>query len=442
MPTPLRALLLMALLATPSWAQDEGQEPPPFARTRLEPSTTVTVGQPVTVVVEVLVPTWFTAAPWFPTLDVDDAIAVFEPRGTNFSERTDGRTWAGQARKYLVYPQRAGRFEIDEIPIDIRYTSKAGGSRTRVTVSPPPLSFDAVVPPEAAGLPYFIASSELTFEQTFDRETASLKGRRRLHPNDHDHPRRRARDGAPTATGRRPDRKSGRRLGAVSRPRGGSRRRRRAWGGDRRDAGRRDDLRCRASRRVPFAADRDSLVERRFGDARNEPLGGRRPRGRARSGENGHDIAGPRRGGRRTNDGRSVARRACSPLAARGGPRSGRFHSRPWAVSPPPWSGRKLACRKAPTPRRIVPGFLRSLPSRGAVRRCARNLERVVLVARSNPPRFGRRHSARVRRRLFRWRPVGTGRPARSRIVHERWALPLWLVWTPVVCECRKSPAP
>ena len=79
-----RTSILIALVALPLAAQEE---PQPFARARLKPGPRVTVGQPVTVVVDVLVPNWFTGAPWFPSLDVADAIAVYEDRGTNFTER-------------------------------------------------------------------------------------------------------------------------------------------------------------------------------------------------------------------------------------------------------------------------------------------------------------------------------------------------------------------
>ena len=70
----------------------------PFARARLKPDSMVTVGQPISVIVEVLVPSWFTGAPMFPDLDVHDAITIFTDQGSNFTERIEGQTWAGQSR--------------------------------------------------------------------------------------------------------------------------------------------------------------------------------------------------------------------------------------------------------------------------------------------------------------------------------------------------------
>ena len=134
----------------------------------------MTVGQPVTVVVEVLVPTWFTAAPRFSSLDVDDAITIFEDRGVNFTERIDGQTWSGQSRSYHIYPQRPGAYEIEAISVRLRYNSDAG-PHAQVTVSPPPVAFEAEVPPGARDLPYFISSTALEIEQSFDLRPETLK---------------------------------------------------------------------------------------------------------------------------------------------------------------------------------------------------------------------------------------------------------------------------
>ena len=138
----------------------------PRARVSLEPGAVVTVGQPVTVRVQVLVPSFFAGAPVFPELDVDDAITIFVDRGTNFTEREGAVTWAGQDRSYTVYPQRAGSFEIAEIVVEVRYRGDAG--LVTATATAPPVRFEARIPPEAAGLDYFIAAGDLTLEESFD----------------------------------------------------------------------------------------------------------------------------------------------------------------------------------------------------------------------------------------------------------------------------------
>ena len=58
---------------------------------RLEPKGVVVVGQPVTLSVDVLVPTWFTRAPVYPALEIPGAIAVLsDARPVNLSERIAG----------------------------------------------------------------------------------------------------------------------------------------------------------------------------------------------------------------------------------------------------------------------------------------------------------------------------------------------------------------
>ncbi|GMR22605.1 MAG: BatD family protein [Acidobacteriota bacterium] len=145
----------------------------PLARTRVEPGAVVTVGQPVSIVVEVLVPSYFMGAPGFPDVDVPDALVIFEARGTNFTERIDGETFAGQSRRYTIYPQRAGDYEIPEIPVTVRYFSGSGPADA--TVSPASVQFAAQIPAEADGLGYFIATSNLSLDERIAPETHELK---------------------------------------------------------------------------------------------------------------------------------------------------------------------------------------------------------------------------------------------------------------------------
>ena len=163
-PSPGRRTLLVALAVAMGPSAAYGQAP--RARVSLEPGAVVTVGQPLTVRVQVLVPSFFMGAPVFPELNVDDAITIFVDRGTNFTEREGPLTWAGQTRSYTVYPQRAGSFEITEIAIEVSYRGDAG--LVIATATAPPTRFEARIPPEAAGLDYFIAAGDLTLEESFD----------------------------------------------------------------------------------------------------------------------------------------------------------------------------------------------------------------------------------------------------------------------------------
>lgn len=161
---------LALALAAPLGAQEDGR---PFARASLTPGRTVTVGQPLRIRVEVLVPSYFTGGPRFSTLDVPDALTLFDDRGTNFTERVGRVTFAAQSRSYVVYPQRPGAYRVDGISVTVPYFSDEAG-RTTATVAPPPLVFDAVLPPEAEGLPYFISTSRLSLTATYDPRPDTL----------------------------------------------------------------------------------------------------------------------------------------------------------------------------------------------------------------------------------------------------------------------------
>jgi len=168
----MRALGLFALVGV-SGGHGSLCAQAPRARATLSPGAVVTVGQPVTLRVDVLVPSFFTGAPAFEQLDVDDAITVFVDRGTNFTERENAVTWAGQDRSYTIYPQRSGAYEIGGVSVEVRYRGESGIETATVTT--PAIRFEARLPPEAEGLDYFIATTALTLEGSFDPRPDTIR---------------------------------------------------------------------------------------------------------------------------------------------------------------------------------------------------------------------------------------------------------------------------
>lgn len=165
--------ILTAGFPLTSWAAD----PSPIVRTRLDPSGAVMVGQPVTLTVEILVPTWFLKAPKFPTfLDVPNAIAEYlEGSNVNLSERIGSDTWAGLSRQYRVYPQLPGKVEIPPVEISIVYALPDTRPSEPLTVSSRPQTVTARIPSQAADLGYFISTSKFTLEQALDPDPKDLK---------------------------------------------------------------------------------------------------------------------------------------------------------------------------------------------------------------------------------------------------------------------------
>ena len=166
------ALGIAAALGSARTARaDEGA---PIARARIEVETPVVAGHPVPLVLEVLVPTWFRGAPRFPSIDLDDAVVVSLLSGGNFSAEVGGETYSGVSRDYLIYPQVAGTFTLP--PLEIVAEFKIGGRPSGPTpVRVTPLTFEAIVPPGAADLPFVLVTPSLSMTQTLDPEPSGLR---------------------------------------------------------------------------------------------------------------------------------------------------------------------------------------------------------------------------------------------------------------------------
>ena len=159
--------LLLVALATSALAAE------PFARAHLDPAGPVTAGQPVELVAEVFVPTWFSGAPTFPALDIPNAVVVFTDRGVNLTKTIDGETWAGQMRSYLVYPQAAGTYDVPALEITVRYAIDAKPSAPTVARTEP-LTIEVRVPEAAKDLEHFLATPHLTAEQSIEGDPDAL----------------------------------------------------------------------------------------------------------------------------------------------------------------------------------------------------------------------------------------------------------------------------
>jgi len=162
------AILLLVVTVLPAAAQG----PAPLVRARIEPAA-VTVGEPAHVVVDVLTPTWFLEPPRFPTLDVADAVVLFQERGANLSEAIAGSTYSGIQREYLVVPMREGRFTIPPIEVTLVWAVEAKPSKP-TALATKPLWFDATIPAAARGLGTFVSARRLELRQALEPHPTGL----------------------------------------------------------------------------------------------------------------------------------------------------------------------------------------------------------------------------------------------------------------------------
>ena len=102
-----RLALSLVLAALAAQAHAAGA---PIVRTRIAPAS-VTIGQPVTLTIDVLVPTWFGGGIEYPpALAVPDAVATLsDERAVNLGERIGGESYAGMTKTYVIVPRRPAR---------------------------------------------------------------------------------------------------------------------------------------------------------------------------------------------------------------------------------------------------------------------------------------------------------------------------------------------
>jgi BatD DUF11 like domain len=166
---PFLLATLFALSAVVTSAQT------PVIRAKFAPAKGIIVGQPVHLIVEVLVPNFFTDSPDFPTFELENAIVVL-PQETpqNFNEQINGQSYAGIRQTYFLYPQQPGDFRLPPAQFGMIYAS-APPKTTVAHLTLPPLTFHAEIPAAASDLSYFLPTTSLTMQQKWSSPLTKLR---------------------------------------------------------------------------------------------------------------------------------------------------------------------------------------------------------------------------------------------------------------------------
>jgi len=147
----------------------------PVIRAKLVPDHGIIVGQTVHLVVEILVPNYFTGSPDLPTFELDNAIVVLsEDTPQHLNDRINGQSYAGIRRTYLIYPQQPGDFRLPPAQLTVPYA----GVPPKTTVAHPALpslAFHADIPIAAHGLSYFLPTTRLTIQQQWSSSLNNLR---------------------------------------------------------------------------------------------------------------------------------------------------------------------------------------------------------------------------------------------------------------------------
>ncbi|MFV3308837.1 hypothetical protein ACNFBT_26535 [Pseudomonas sp. NY15181] len=183
----MRLLAVLLMLLAPLWGQaaepETTTQPEIKVRSQLLPADSALVGGTVSLQVDLLVDTWFSAAPQLPRLNLPGAV-VSEPGGeaVHLNETIGGKPFFGLRFTYQITPQQAGSFAIP--PLDIQVTPGQGNGP--VTVHSPPQRFVARQPVGAGeGGPQRLVARQVILTQSLKRSHEPLRVgdsiERRLH---------------------------------------------------------------------------------------------------------------------------------------------------------------------------------------------------------------------------------------------------------------------
>jgi hypothetical protein len=147
----------------------------PIVRARIEPDKGILVGQPVRLIVTILVPNYFSGAPELPEFELENAIVVLPQETPQNSNEHLGRvTYAGITETYTIYPQQPGDFQLPPADITVPYAS-APPQTTVARLPLPALRFHADLPAAAKDLDYFLPTSSLIMQQKWSRPLKNLR---------------------------------------------------------------------------------------------------------------------------------------------------------------------------------------------------------------------------------------------------------------------------
>lgn len=143
----------------------------PFAKATVTDDGRIVPGQQVYVTVDVFAPDFFTSPPQFPLFEMPNTLVTLpEERAQNLTQTIDGIQYSGIRRRYAVVPEIPGDYTLPAIEIELGYS--VDGEAVRRIASTAPVSFAAHGEADAKT---GFAARDVTIEQTFDRDPASLK---------------------------------------------------------------------------------------------------------------------------------------------------------------------------------------------------------------------------------------------------------------------------
>jgi disulfide bond formation protein DsbB len=164
----MRAIVLLvmyvSMLIGTGFATANAQNMPKIS-TEVKASSLL-VGQKNTIVVKILVPTWFTTPVYFEEVEAKNLLSLDVNKSAfPVSETIAGQTWSGIVKEYHVVALQPGKFALKLPTLKVHFM---GENNTKITqtVDLQAISFNAIVPEKAQGLKPLIIADDIALEQS------------------------------------------------------------------------------------------------------------------------------------------------------------------------------------------------------------------------------------------------------------------------------------
>ena len=146
----------------------------PVVRVEVKPES-VSVGEAAELKVTVLVPTWFTRPPVYPTFELANAMTRL-PADSSYPirERVGNESWSGIVRTYQVYPLLGASYRMTGQTMGITFANP-GSDPISVDAAVPEIVFRGVVPEGAESLDPYIAGRSLALSLDVEGELDGLE---------------------------------------------------------------------------------------------------------------------------------------------------------------------------------------------------------------------------------------------------------------------------
>ena len=168
----MRALVLaIVALATSGVALAQEQ---PVVRVQVKPESVI-VGESAELTVTVLVPTWFTRPPVYPTFELANAMTRL-PADASYPirERVGNASWSGIVRTYEIYPLLGASYRMAGQTMTVTFANP-GSDPISVKVDVPEVVLRGVVPEGAESLDPYVAGRSLKLALDVEGELDELQ---------------------------------------------------------------------------------------------------------------------------------------------------------------------------------------------------------------------------------------------------------------------------